>query len=377
MTRVVLACLTCLVLVEAQAPAGLLFDMPPGWRLRPDAPPGQVTFLAPGVPPGNECAVVILPVQEAAGPAQAVLEQLVRNVSAANRTLAGPDFNDLGPFRVAVLIQQSPSNVTQYLALHVARWHTKSQAVVFIATDPELFRSHTPAVHAMLKSVTMPAAASTAPSRQTAGPQPAATAASSRPRVVEAYRRAAQRAQMSLYGGTSVERVHFERIVLLSNGVADFVRYHAMGLAADPELAAATGETLNGYYGTWRAKGNTVCRATPARAARGSHDARERQPRLWRSGLDTGAACRRPSTVGTLRVPFGTQRTDAIQLLGRLYGGRQVHDRRPAVLLRRLGLAGTAETAHERIRHLRDPRLDDLVPGERRRRLVLGVHADR
>jgi hypothetical protein len=138
MTKVVLACLACLVLAEPQTPAGLAFDMPPGWSARQNGPPGgPVTLLPPGAPAGS-CAVLIFAAQEATGPAQSVLEQLVRNISVSNRTIAGPDYQDLGPFRVAVLVQQTPLNLTQYVAIHVARWETKSQAVVFMATDPAL-----------------------------------------------------------------------------------------------------------------------------------------------------------------------------------------------------------------------------------------------
>ena len=190
---------------------------------------------------------------------------------------------DVGAFRVALLGVQTPERQVQSLAIHVARWGTRAQAVFFISTDADLFRVHLPTVRAMLQKG---AAALSAPSMaHTPSPAVALTTPPGRPRVVEAYRLPAQRTQTGLYGGTFVERVHYERIVLLSNGVADFVRYHAFGLGADPELLSATPQTLNGYYGTWRAQGNTVVvrrqLALPEEVMTRENGNLRRGPQLW------------------------------------------------------------------------------------------------
>jgi hypothetical protein len=49
-----------------------------------------------------------------------------------------------------------------------------------------------------------------------------------------------------------------ERIALLSNGVTGLQRYHDAALDSDRDLRAATPQTLNGYYGTWSTRANTV-----------------------------------------------------------------------------------------------------------------------
>jgi hypothetical protein len=254
MSRILIALLGSLAWAGTQASSTLVVQPPPGWLQRTDPATQIVSLIPPGVPSSQTCAVLVFPARDATGPAQGVLDQLVRNATSGWQLFGAPAYLDLGPFRVAVFSQQSRMG-TQHMAIHVARWGSRSQAIAFVATDAALFQAHGPTVQAMLNAVAVPAETFTFRNTPTVARQPAAPAKSL---VLEAYRRPGQRTWMNIDGSTFTGKVQYERIALLANGVADFQLYHATGLAADRELLSATPATLNGFYGSWRADGNTI-----------------------------------------------------------------------------------------------------------------------
>jgi len=78
------------------------------------------------------------------------------------------------------------------------------------------------------------------------------------PAVVEAYRRPAMKTYLNIDGSTFTGKLKYERILLLSNGAADLSAQHTEGYGASSEVAKVDADLLNGFYGRWKADGNTV-----------------------------------------------------------------------------------------------------------------------
>jgi len=79
-----------------------------------------------------------------------------------------------------------------------------------------------------------------------------------RPDVVEAFRRPIVKKYFTLDGTVFSGKLAYERMLLLSNGVADFRSSYAEGFDAFPSLWKIDAETENGVYGGWKEDGKTV-----------------------------------------------------------------------------------------------------------------------
>ena len=371
------------LILNPQDSGGLSFETPKGWERREDPRSRQVVLIPTDLPKGKECAIIIFPPQDFEGTTQACLDQLVQNATRGNELQGKIEYLDLGGFRVAVLVQKTPQGFTQYAAIHAARWEKKAQAVIFASTDPEIFKTHTPAAQAMLRKVVVPGAAPAGTAiaglvmplpkgwtRQedpsgwtlltpppelafgnprlfvatrkvegslwaahramlkglveeakwpgsyqtvaTAAPGPFIasevsctsdarmirlyTAASGTdqmevivlspvgggelmtallpilerttlktpppavkpPEIVEAYRRPSMKKFINADGTFFYGSLKYERVVLLSNGVADFNMCYAEGMGASRDLLKVDSGTQNGFYGSWKADGKTV-----------------------------------------------------------------------------------------------------------------------
>lgn len=154
--------LALLAFLAVQSGDGLSFETPEDWVKIENPLTKLINFIPPKLPAGKECAIVIFAPQAFEGTAQAYLDNIVQNATRGNQLQGKVAFLDLGSFRVAVIVQKTPQGILQYAAFHVARWEKKAQAVLFAATDPELFKTHTPAAQAMILKVAVPGGAARA-----------------------------------------------------------------------------------------------------------------------------------------------------------------------------------------------------------------------
>jgi len=77
-----------------------------------------------------------------------------------------------------------------------------------------------------------------------------------RPKIVGAWRRLSQQTHVEYNQGRQlIIPVPYDRIVLRSDGLADFSPIHREGCAASPAVAKADATVQNGRYGSWKAVG--------------------------------------------------------------------------------------------------------------------------
>jgi hypothetical protein len=79
-----------------------------------------------------------------------------------------------------------------------------------------------------------------------------------RPDVVEAFRRPLVKKYFTPDGTFFYGKLSYDRILLLSNGVADFKSSYAEGYDAFPQLWKIDAESETGVYGGWKEDGKTV-----------------------------------------------------------------------------------------------------------------------
>ena len=80
-----------------------------------------------------------------------------------------------------------------------------------------------------------------------------------RPKIVEAYRYMDQKMYINLSGGAQIPgNLQYERLCLLSNGVADFSTYYFEGYAASPIPLKVDPLMMSGDYGSWKAVGDKI-----------------------------------------------------------------------------------------------------------------------
>lgn len=82
--------------------------------------------------------------------------------------------------------------------------------------------------------------------------------ASKRPQVVEAWRRPAMKKFINNDGSITYSGVKYDRVVLFSDGMVDFTMFHPEGLAACPDVLKSDAGRMDGFYGSWKAEGNSI-----------------------------------------------------------------------------------------------------------------------
>src|SRR5262245_551071 len=100
------------------AAGGLTFEKPKGWEQREDPAKRFTVFVPPGIPAGQDCAVLVFTAQDFTGGVQEYLDQVVRNASAGNEVLGPIQPGVIGPFTTAFFTQKTPQGVSQVVALH-------------------------------------------------------------------------------------------------------------------------------------------------------------------------------------------------------------------------------------------------------------------
>lgn len=83
--------------------------------------------------------------------------------------------------------------------------------------------------------------------------------AGARPKIVEAYRRLNQRMAINPNGGAPVAgSLMYDRLWLLSNGVADYSTTYSEGYASSPIPLKVDAALQNGDFGSWKAVGDKI-----------------------------------------------------------------------------------------------------------------------
>lgn len=219
----------------AQDVQGLVLSLPEGWS-RKDNPEGAVE-LQPPASPWNY-TVLVLPAQPLRGSLwetqRAIFGEVVQ-ASGLRNTVAPLDEPDApGPF-----IRSSTAGDDARGAIRAVRLYSALSAdglecvVVFGGED---FATTGAMLHAA--KVRKP-------------PKEAA-----RPTIVGAYRRLSQQSHVETFRGQQlILAVPYDRILLRSDGLADFSPIYREGFAASRVPAKADPALQNGRYGSWKAEG--------------------------------------------------------------------------------------------------------------------------
>src|SRR5437868_7322195 len=146
-----------LSLLCAQAADGLGLETPKGWTRKDDPQKRFVQYVPPNIPAGGDCTVIVYPPAEYAGSTDQILDAMLGGMTQGKRALGAPQRLEIGMYRVGVVSQQPAQGPPEYLALHVTRFGTRIQAVLFAANDAAFFKARTPEVLAMLNKAVVPA----------------------------------------------------------------------------------------------------------------------------------------------------------------------------------------------------------------------------
>lgn len=219
--------------------SGMNVPMPAGWT-RADDPSGWILLAPPASLQFGKPVVMVSPTRKIQGSHWKAHRELLKAITdqakwpgsyTENQSL-GP-----GPFIVSTAhCTADARGVRLYTA--VAGDQMEAIAVSPLGGD-ELTRE----LASILEKVTLRNSPAEAPKR---------------PEVVEAYRRPNMKKYYNLDGTLFYGKLTYERILLLSNGVADFSSSYAEGFDGFKDLGKIDSESENGFYGGWKEDGKTV-----------------------------------------------------------------------------------------------------------------------
>lgn len=142
-------------------------EPPKGWTAQEDPQKRYTAYLPPDLPAGQGCALMVFPAQEVRfGTVDAYLDWLIQNASQGGEILDKVQKVDIASFRVGVFTLKNAQGQFQFVGVHAAKWGARGQAVLFFASDLELFKAKTPDVLGMLNRAVVPKAAEPAKAGQ-------------------------------------------------------------------------------------------------------------------------------------------------------------------------------------------------------------------
>lgn len=151
--------LLLLAALLAQAADGVSLDTPKGWTRTEDPQKRFVQVWPPNVPQGRDCTLLIYPPVDVAVDSDALLDQVVRNMTAGKKVQGDIQKFESGIFKVAVVTQVTPQGWTEYLGIHATVWGRRGQAILYAASDFELFKRFSTEVLEVMSKATAPGAA--------------------------------------------------------------------------------------------------------------------------------------------------------------------------------------------------------------------------
>ena len=248
MSLLILALVAVAVAAQATEPApvaikGLDIPLPADWTHKED-PGGSVVLQPP--PPRNSpldepvCMILVLPAQPLRGTFwethRAVFEEVVRSLPLTNTVAPIHEPNSPGPFIRSSTAGDDAAKRIQAVRLYSALSADGIECVLVVGQED--FGTTGPMLHR---------------ARVRKPPKEAP-----RPKIVEAYRRLRQQADVNVNRGEFVVgAVPYERILMRDDGVADFSAVYPEGYAASRVPPKVDPKLQVGNYGSWQAaKGN-------------------------------------------------------------------------------------------------------------------------
>jgi hypothetical protein len=235
-----------LLLVRLQAGAapitahGFDISLPDGWT-RTDDPAGAVV-LRPAKGPGGaevDYMLLVLPAEPLRGTLwethRSIFEEVVKTTGLKNTVPPIHEASAPGPFIRSSTAGDDANKSIRPVRLYSAPSEAGMECIVIFGSED--FAITGPMLHA-------------ARVKKPAKPPP-------RPKIVEAYRRLKQQADVNVNRGEYlVGSVPFERIWLRDDGVADFSAVYPEGYAASSVPPKVDRTLLHGNYGSWKAVGD-------------------------------------------------------------------------------------------------------------------------
>jgi len=144
-------------------------EPPKGWTAQ-EGPQKQFTaYLPPDLKAGQGAALMVFPAQDVPLSTQEeYLDWLIKNATQGGQILDKIQKVDIGSFRAGTFSFKNAQGQTQYVMVQAAKWGSRGQALLWFATDFELFKSKLLDVMAVMNTAKVPKAAAAGP-----GPAPA------------------------------------------------------------------------------------------------------------------------------------------------------------------------------------------------------------
>ncbi len=222
---------------EGTALSGLLVPLPKGWTWKND-PSGWINVIPPAELGATDARILVgaRPVEKTHWGAHRKLLKEFMDAAKFQPALITSDPGP-GPFISSLVTSATDTRTVRLYTALVAADRMETVVAIY-----PIFGSFSSAFVPIMERTTLK------------DPAPPAR----RPEVVEAYRRAAMKQYLNADGSSFYGKVKYERILLLSNGVADLRASYEEGFGACPGIAKLDADCLSGYYGAWKAEGKQV-----------------------------------------------------------------------------------------------------------------------
>jgi hypothetical protein len=145
-----------------EAAGDLQLVRPAGWTRQDDAAQKSVQFAPPGVPPGKMCTVTVTAAEPVAGTAAEWHTATFGTLSGANTLVRGAKAEAAGPFTRSWGEFRRAAGGTVWITLYTAAAEGQGRAILYVATDPDLYLRHAGAVDAMARGAALPGQAASA-----------------------------------------------------------------------------------------------------------------------------------------------------------------------------------------------------------------------
>jgi hypothetical protein len=149
-----------LTLVLLQQADQLGVEPPKGWAVQDDPEKRFTAYLPPDVPAGQSCALMVFPAQEVRfGTADEYLDWLIKNATQGGEIQDKIQKVDIASFRVGIFTFKNAQGQLQYVAVHAAKWGARGQALLYFASDFELYKAKLLEVLGVVNKAVVPKAA--------------------------------------------------------------------------------------------------------------------------------------------------------------------------------------------------------------------------
>jgi hypothetical protein len=149
-------------------------EPPKGWTVQEDPQKRFTAYVPPDLPATQGCALMVFPAQEVLfTTTDEYLDWLIKNSSQGGEIQDKIQKVDVGAFRAGIFTLKTAQGQIQYVIVHAARWGARGQAVLYFASDFDLFKAKMADVLGMLNKAVVPKAAAAAAPAPAAAPRAA------------------------------------------------------------------------------------------------------------------------------------------------------------------------------------------------------------